>query len=146
MFIHFEPSLKYGVISLVGGYARNFQTLKTASQYFVNISEGKVKQLLQEFGKEFRLIIKADTAQAIEDNNRIVCDLLRQEIRASAHGVKSELRQEMHLVKDELRQEMRLMKQETVCGIVEVIDEGVLPEIAALDRRVTVLEAKISAA
>lgn len=94
-----------------------------------------MRQMFLEFGKEFRLIIKADTAQAIEDNNRILSDLLRQEIRASANGVKSELRQEMTIMRDEI-----------ISGVGEIIDNGLLPQITDLDRRVTLLETKISPA
>lgn len=135
ILINFIVPAEYVVIVLVKGYARFFKAIKTALQYFVNISEKTMRALFQEFGKEFRIVIKGDIQQAIEDNNRIICDLLRQEIRASANGVKSEL-----------RQEMRLMKGEIISSFIDLVDNAILPQIGDLDRRVTVLEARGSKA
>ncbi len=87
----------------------------------MNVSEKKIEEIIQSVRHQF----KDDVVQAIEDNNRIVVDLLRQEIKASAQNVK-----------DELRWEMRVMRDD----IIDVIDNGVLPQIDGLDRRVTRLE------
>lgn|GEM_PF-2064918 len=91
----------------------------------MNVSEKVLRGLFEEFGKNLKQEIifelKGGFAQMIEDNSRIVVDLLRQEIRATENRLVRRM--------DDMRDE-----------IVDVIDQGVLPQIDGLDRRVTRIE------
>ena len=71
--------------------------------------------------------------QEIQDSARNTQELLMQEIKASEHRVKTELRQEF-------RQELEATKE----GIIDFIDDALLPQIDALSVRVRKLETKVA--
>jgi hypothetical protein len=69
--------------------------------------------------------------QRMDDKFRINNDILRQEIRASEHRIKTEL-----------RQEIQQSKQEVIQSVAEILDTNVLPSLDSHEQRLTKLEAK----
>lgn len=127
----FRRFTRYQLLSLrrvwcnvdIGGYAR-FSDHQTASDHFVNISEQKIEQIIQKVRKDFR----GDVSQMISDNNQIIVDLLRQDIKASENRV-------VH--------RMDAVRDEIIAGFADTLDSAVLPQVDSLDRRVTRIEKRL---
>ena len=95
----------------------------------MDFSDGQMKVLnaMQERILQAMQVQSGALRQEIRDGDRNTRDLLIQEIKASEHRVKTELRKDMENMQD---------------GIIDFIDDRLLPQIDKLSTRLTKLETK----
>jgi hypothetical protein len=86
---------------------------------------------MEDFSEQQIKTLKTVVGQVVKDEIRINNDILRQEIQASEHRIKTELRKEIQQV-----------KQDVVESVAELLDTSLLPQIDDHETRITKLEAK----
>jgi hypothetical protein len=100
------------------------------------MSDKGINKLLEQNNEKIFAYLKGefkqDVLQAIDDNGRIVTDLLRQEIKATENRMTARI--------DRVDAGIDAVKTEIIDSFHDVVDFGISPQIDGLDHRVSRLE------